>query len=1032
MRMRPAVKLQIAVVAVAAATISPHRVGANPEGSQVVGGSATIQGEGTPGVTVNQSSDKAIINWQSFNIARGEFTRFNQPSEASVALNRVTGDKNPSSIFGSLSANGRVFLVNPEGFIFGPSARINTAAFLATTHDIKNEDFLAGRYDFNISGNPRASIINQGTISVADTGIAALVAPGVRNDGIITARVGKVSLASANAFSLDLYGDNLINFALNDEIASQVIDVATGKPMTSLVENRGKLSAHGGTVAMTAVTARALVDSVINNSGVVEANSVGVKNGRIVLGGQTARSKTASAPRQKVVVSGKLDVSGDGARETGGKLEVTGESIDIKGATINASGSIGGGKVLVGGDVGGGTPNPAAGNSASAALEPGAVATASGVTVDAGTSIDASALASGDGGKVVVWSDGETLFDGAVVARGGNASGNGGFVEISGHDRLGFNGSVDLSAPNGERGILLLDPRDVTIGSSGTWIVTVAALQAALATSDVVVNTSAAGTDAGDITVAESINWSSANKLTLSANRDIIVLNDVAITNLGDGDLEMRADNIGSGVGTVAFQGTGHVNFSASTGLVSIFYNPAVGYTLPTNYVPFVSTNGPVQSQLTAYMLVNDSTDLQNMQQNLLGTYALGRDIDASATASWNGGAGFIPIGRDYTSAEKLLILQGACCIPNPFFGGTIDGLGHIISELTINSSAAEVGFIGASVGQFRNIGLVDANISGTGRVGALVGYANGGSITGSFSTGTVSGGPGSQVGGLIGDLSSGVTLSQSYSTAAVAGTSASSVGGLVGQVGFFVPIAESYSTGSVSGGSQVGGLVGRCTFCSATNSYWDFQTSGQLNSAVGTGLTTAQLQSGLPAGFSSSDWATAGGYPFLLWQGPQTTSAVVLTGAAPTSGVPDVTQAPANANGLRNVAAAAMAAEYGQVYAFKEIAAGTLKNIVFGLSDVYTKYFGTVAGVLDTIAQATEVVGAGVVVAKQQPESAIYMEAIRFHVEDLRVKSLSVVVDEAYETIQGQFYMPVTKATIRNKLIGEAQYQGIPIIDPN
>jgi filamentous hemagglutinin family protein len=146
----------------------------------VVSGSATIQGQGGPAVIVNQSSSSAIINWNTFNIGANESVRFNQPSSSSVALNRVTGGLGPSEILGSLTANGRIFLINRDGILFGLGAVVNTAGFLATTHDIKNSDFMAGRYNFNIPGRPDASIVNQGRITATTGSFAALVAPGVR------------------------------------------------------------------------------------------------------------------------------------------------------------------------------------------------------------------------------------------------------------------------------------------------------------------------------------------------------------------------------------------------------------------------------------------------------------------------------------------------------------------------------------------------------------------------------------------------------------------------------------------------------------------------------------------------------------------------------------------------------------------------------------------------------------------------------------------------------------------------------------
>src|SRR5262249_28685548 len=166
---------------------------AGPTGSNVVGGGATVSGEGTGHVTVNQWTERAIINWRSFNIGAGETTQFNQPDANAVALNRVTGGLGPSSIDGTLTANGHVFIINGHGVLIGAAAVINTAGFLATTSDIKNSDFMAGRYNFNIPGRPDASIVNQGTITAASGGFAALVAPGVRNTGTITATLGTVA-----------------------------------------------------------------------------------------------------------------------------------------------------------------------------------------------------------------------------------------------------------------------------------------------------------------------------------------------------------------------------------------------------------------------------------------------------------------------------------------------------------------------------------------------------------------------------------------------------------------------------------------------------------------------------------------------------------------------------------------------------------------------------------------------------------------------------------------------------------------------
>src|SRR5712675_967010 len=311
---------------------------AGPEGGTVVGGAATIQGQGGASVIINQSSSSAIINWNTFNIRANESVRFNQPNSSSVALNRVVGGLGPSEIMGSLTANGRVFIINRDGILFGPGSVVNTAGFLATTNDIKNADFMAGRYNFNIPGRPDASIVNQGRITATSGGFAALVAPGVRNSGTITATLGTVALASGNSFTLDLYGDKLIQLSPSDQIAAKVIDIQTGRPITSLVTNDGKLSANGGRVELSAAAARAVVDSVINTKGVIEANSIGTRNGMIVLSAATGASKPAGAPTQTVKLAGQISAAGKDKGTKGGTVVVSGENITLAGATIDTSG----------------------------------------------------------------------------------------------------------------------------------------------------------------------------------------------------------------------------------------------------------------------------------------------------------------------------------------------------------------------------------------------------------------------------------------------------------------------------------------------------------------------------------------------------------------------------------------------------------------------------------------------------------------------------------------------------------------------
>src|SRR6266516_3315008 len=813
-----------------------------PAGGTVVGGAGTIQGQGGPAVIVNQSSSSAIINWNTFNIGVNESVRFNQPGAASVVLNRVTGGLGPSEILGTLTANGRVFVINRDGILFGPGSVVNTAGFLATTHDIKNSDFMAGRYNFNIPGRPDASIVNQGRITATSGGFAALVAPGVRNTGTITATLGTVALVSGNGFTLDLYGDKLITLAVGDQVASKVIDVSTGKPLKSLVSNEGKIRANGGRVELTAAAARTVVNSVINTSGVITANSIGHRNGMIVLSAATGASKPAGAPTQIVKISGTLAAAGKKKGTEGGTILVTGENIKLASARIDASGRKGGGKVLIGGDWGGGNPNTSLVKNSSAKLESFVIPTATTVSVDAATTINASARGRGNGGKVVLWSDSETTFAGTILARGGGKSGDGGFVEVSSHGQLNYTGTTDTRAPKGAMGTLLLDPYDVSISNSttsngsingGTFtptgnssVLNPIQLANALALSNIIVTTGGAGspgTQAGNITVESGVNliWSAPTTLTLSAYNDIIFSPNSSISNTGAGNLVLRADNSGVGSGTVRFQNNfesppGSVNFSSSTGSVSIYYNPTaqtVGtkYQNPTNFLCSTSSCAGVfvnqPSQLTAYMLVNSASDLQLVSTNLGGTYALGRSFSAAGFTSFTPGAIFTGL----------------------FDGNGGLGVNYTISDLSLasaNSPVALFPFIesGATV---RNLNLANVNIAGTGSlifVAPLAGENRGtisnvqvlsGTVNGGAQSGVAAGGLVAQNKGLIQNSTSAANVSVGNSNSMIAFNVA---GGLVGtNLG---TITGSSASGNVAGGtaSLLGGLVGEndnCNFVS-------------------------------------------------------------------------------------------------------------------------------------------------------------------------------------------------------------------------
>lgn len=270
---------------------------ANPVDPTVVQGTVGFSSSGSV-LEVRQGSDKAIIDWRGFDIATGETTRFVQPGAGSIALNRVTGGQ-VSQIDGALTGNGRVFLINPNGILFGAGSVVDVGALVATTADIGNDRFLAGDYRFDIASPVAgATIANAGVINA---GMAALVAPQVRNSGTIRAALGRVTLGAAQRFTLDLAGDGLISFD-----AGSAVDGAK-------LEQAGLV--QGASVLLSASTASKVVDTVIDMTGVIQARSVRQEGGDIILDG-------GAGP---VAVSGTLNADAAGQGD-GGTITVLSDS----------------------------------------------------------------------------------------------------------------------------------------------------------------------------------------------------------------------------------------------------------------------------------------------------------------------------------------------------------------------------------------------------------------------------------------------------------------------------------------------------------------------------------------------------------------------------------------------------------------------------------------------------------------------------------------------------------------------------------
>jgi len=548
--MPPSTRLRTLPAAVAAA-LALHAAGAvaNPQGGAVKAGAATISASGNR-VEVIQSSPRAVIDWRSFSIGAGEQVNFRQPSAASATLNRVTGGE-ASSILGRLTANGTVYLLNPNGILIGPGAKIDVGGLVATTAGISNENFMAGRLKFDQVVNRNAGVVNQGEITARAGGLVALVAPGVENSGVIRAGLGRVVLASGNAFTLDLFGDRLVSFAVDDRVAARLTDV-DGRPLKAYVNQAGRIEADGGSVLLAASAAKAVLDSVINTSGVVRATSFVERRGEIVLSG---------GGEGVVRVAGTLDASGRAAGATGGSVKVFGAEIVLDaGSRIDVSGDAGGGAAHVGG------------------------AGTSRTTIAAGASGAADALGRGDGGTIVAWSDGETRFAGALSARGGAAGGDGGFVEVSGRGSLEFRGAVDLAAPAGKGGRLLLDPAFLVVDAP-----TAAAVGSVLRTG---ATAELAATDT--IEVRERIDGrggAAGGGLRLDAGNAIVVDNDLVthdgpiVFRAGAGGIRMNAGPASSatgGNGVLVHAGSAPITLSAAGDVIAQHLSTSGAVTIET------------------------------------------------------------------------------------------------------------------------------------------------------------------------------------------------------------------------------------------------------------------------------------------------------------------------------------------------------------------------------------------------------------------------------------------------------------------
>ncbi len=447
---------------------------ANPVSPTVVHGMATFNQQGSLYSITN--TPNTIIDWRSFSVNAGEITRFIQQSADSKVLNRITG-QDPTQILGSLQSNGKVFLINPNGVLFGAGSRVDVNGLVASSLAISNSDFLAGRNTFSGAANA-GKVSNAGTITTPAGGQIFLVAPAVENSGIISSANGDVVLAAGH--SVQLFDSKDPN-----------VQVVVSSPSDQAV-NLGRIVAQGGRVGV--------YGALVSQRGAINADSaVRGENGRIVL-------KSSGAGGTTMLEAGSTTTAVGSNLNTGGDIQLLGDKVGLAGnAVVDASGAAGGGTVLVGGDYQG---------------KNAAVQNAQQTFVGKDVVISADATVKGDGGKVVVWSQDATRVYGMLSARGGAQGGDGGAVETSGHYLDVAGAKVNAGAAQGRTGSWLLDPYDIEItGVPGAALSTVA-------------DFSTPPTTGVTSIAADDISSSLAN-VTLQAQHDITFSSDIQNTHAG-------------------------------------------------------------------------------------------------------------------------------------------------------------------------------------------------------------------------------------------------------------------------------------------------------------------------------------------------------------------------------------------------------------------------------------------------------------------------------------------------------------------
>ncbi|UTO18343.1 MULTISPECIES: filamentous hemagglutinin N-terminal domain-containing protein [Acinetobacter] len=863
---------------------------AGPNGGVVSSGTATISTSGTT-TTINQSTAKAAIDWSSFSTSSNEIVNFVQPNSSSITLNRVTGTS-ASTLNGQLNANGQVFIINPNGVLFGSTSQVNTAGLVASTLNLSNSDFNNNLFNFSNTSNNKV-VENRGKITVPTGGTVALIAPTVKQTGTIKAPQGNVLLAAGGDITLNLNNGSLLGYTINQ-----------GKAQ-ALINSGGMIQADGGKVVLTAKGIDELSNAVVNSVGVIQAQTVNNVRGVIELGSDLT-SGTLN-------VSGTLDASAPNGGN-GGQIKTSAAQVHINSGT-----------------------NITTQRNTTTSLPPttsGWELKAKNVDVDFfGGSISSTTL--GDAlnkGNVTLNATGTAEGQGNINVNDATSWNGNTALTLTANKYINFNSDLDLSGDKAKLAINYGVNSDYNLnngskinisGSSPTLLIN--------GTSYIVINNLGEEGDAnintlqgmnnnlsgnyvlgGDIDASDTINWNSGKGFDPIGNAGgiIEIFNDPTAPN-GFNVTTTIVDNPFLG----EFHGLGHTVSGLYIDRIDPLPIP-LPLELPATY--FINSSGLFGATSNTIRDIGTKAGVikgTNTVGGLIGFQKSGavKNAFSSNTIYGLAGVGGL-IGKSGYRNENNQQISGSILnsyalgditilsVAEPVLGASVGGLvGQSFSLIknsyatgNINSQIANSYGVGGLVGEQINNDIVGSHASGNifGEVehlGGLIGslrFSQGNTkIYQSYATGNMDGK--ASVGGLIGfvgleasynnpnrDINSFVTIEQSYAKGNVSSyssdiipaaggliasvngtikiknsfasgniTGTKNVGGLIGILNNSFPsqqqvslIENSYSNGLVVGTSFTGGLIGQILSQTPTivNSYWDSDTSSQMSSAGG------------------------------------------------------------------------------------------------------------------------------------------------------------------------------------------------------